>query len=301
MFNDQENHNIWILPDDSAGRSHNTSGYRLGRKIAVDELGGRQRNKKWGAVAPMSMTEKTKKSLVWRDGMGDHVLSIYREEAWKRLDGLSRKYLYEVELDEDMETAKVGRRIPSRTRTELSTLNGNLQDAGETQISEGSVPKESKETTESKTTSEGKSLEGNDEPLHISAILYLGPDALRNASWEFKPIAVENQSTSATLFNLRVLFPTIAERYMNRLIESATAVAVQSSEISCATLYHMLRLAFYLEGHVSANMTIEERHKHEMGVGTTKFRKDQDDNEREEIIDTPDAEDKHQGDRIILK
>ena len=264
----------------------------------MHELGGRQKNKKWGVVAPILMHEKAKKNLVWRDGMGEHILSLYREEAWKRLDGLSRKFLYEVELDEKLKTAKVGRPIPRRFKKEGSTQSKELQHDQQAQSNESLSEEQTNLQPQSRTTTPesvirdknestaATSHEETVEPLHISAVLYLGPDALRNAPWEIRPISVDNQLTSATIFNLRRLFPTIAEKYMNRLTNSTIAVAVQSSEISCTTLYHMLRLAFYLEGDITVNMTGEEKDKYEMDVAFGKFRLqgDQDDNARREII-----------------
>jgi hypothetical protein len=242
------------------------------------------------------MHEKAKKNLVWRDGMGEHTLSLYREEAWKRLDGLSRKFLYQVELDENLKTAKVGRPIPRRSKKEGSTQSKDLQH--EVQSNESLSEEHTNLQPESRTTAP-ESVIGNEneptattsheetaEPLHISAVLYLGPDALRNAPWEIRPISVDNQLTSATIFNLRRLFPTIAEKYMNRLTDSTIAVAVQSSEISCTTLHHMLRLAFYLEGDITVNMTGEEKDKYEMEVGFGKFhlQGDQDDNAGHEMF-----------------
>jgi len=274
VFANPETQDRWLLPDDSTGRGSNTSGYRLIRKTAVDELGGRVRNKKWGVVAPMLMNDKAKKNLVWRDGMGEHILGLYREEAWKRLDGLTRNFLYEVQLDDKLKTARVGQRIPGRRKKEASSPTQGSQrvESNEHNVKDG---KES-----STTKSDGKSHKGN-EALHISAVLYLGPDALRNATWEIRPITVSNQSTSATIFNMRRLFPTMAEKYMNRLLESTTTIAVQSSEISCTTLYHMLRLAFYLEGDITVNMTKEEKDKYEMEVGFGKFRAPRDQDEHD--------------------
>jgi hypothetical protein len=297
VFTNTETKNGWLLPDDSRGRGGNTSGYRILRKTAVHELGGRQKNKKWGVVAPILMPEKAKKNLVWRDGMGEHVLSLYREEAWKRLDGLSRKFLYEVELDEKLKTANVGRPMPRRFKKEGSTQSKDLQHHQQAQSNESLSEEQTNLQPQSRTTTpesvignENESIaatshEETDEPLHISAVFYLGPDALRNAPWEIRPISVDNQLTSATIFNLRRLFPTIADKYMNRLTDSTIAVAVQSSEISCTTLYHMLRLAFYLEGDITVNMTGEEKDKYEMEVGFGKFRLqgDQDDNAPREI------------------
>lgn len=220
------------------------------------------------------MNERAKKNLVWRDGMGEHILGLYREEAWKRLDGLTRKFMYEVELDDKLKTARVGQRIPKKSTKQNSSQRKELR---------GPESNESKieETTQSSTAElDCKPLEETEEPAHISAVLYLGSDALRNAAWEINPIAIANQSTSATIFNMRRLFPTIAEKFMNRLIESTTAIAVQSSEISCTTLYHMLRLAFYLEGDITVNMTTEEKDKYEMQVGFGKFRRQGDQDER---------------------
>lgn len=264
----------------------------------MHELGGRQKNKKWGVVALMLMHEKAKKNLVWRDGMGEHILSLYREEAWKRLDGLSRKFLYEVELDEKLKTAKVGGPIPRRFKKESSTERKGSRDGQKPQSNESLSEEQTNLQPQSRTTTPesvvGKENESTaatsheeiDEPLHISAVLYLGPNALRNAPWEIRSISVDNQLTSATIFNLRRLFPTIAETYMNRLTDSTIAVAVQSSEISCTALYHMLRLAFYLEGDITVNMMGEEKDKYEMevGFGTFRLQGDQDDTVRREIF-----------------
>jgi len=235
-------------------------------------------------VAPMLMHEKAKKSLVWRDGMGEHILSIYREEAWKRLDGLSRKFLYEVELDDKLKIAKVGVPIPKRIKKEGLAQNNDMKDGEKPQSNESQSWTTSAIGKENESAA-AMSHEVTDEPLHISAVLYLGPDTFRNAPWEIKPITVENQLTSATIFNLRRLFPTIAKKYMNRLVDSTTAVAVQSSEISCTTLYHMLRLAIYLEGDITVNMTGEEKDKYEMEVGFGKFRLPREDGSvRQEIF-----------------
>ena len=80
---------------------------------------------------------------------------------------------------------------------------------------------------------------------------------------------------------------------MNRLVQSMSAVAVESSEFCCTTLYHMLRLAFYLEGDTTVNMTKEEVYIYEMESGIGRYRrpKDEDDQGHEEISDSHDVKD----------
>ena len=81
----------------------------------------------------------------------------------------------------------------------------------------------------------------------IIAVLYLSPQD-KTDPWEFKSIAIEGQETHAAVFNLRRLFPLTAESYMRLRVGEGNAVAVSSSEMACTILYHMLRLAMYLEG-----------------------------------------------------
>jgi hypothetical protein len=92
----------------------------------------------------------------------------------------------------------------------------------------------------------------NSQQPHISAILHLGPPEVDN-SWEYKLIAIQNQSAPAILFNLRRIFPERADYYVSRLVKSSNAVAVQSSSMPSITLYQMLRLSLYLDGDEKAN------------------------------------------------
>jgi len=277
IFRQPESEELWLLPADIPSNSAKVPGaYRQNRKIAIDELGERTRHKKWQMMVPYNATEKISKNLVWRDGMGEHILWLLRGEAQRRLFSLRRKYIFHANVDEKLATATVGQNIGPKVKTERVD-DVAITDASENEMSaEGTTRnshvalEDAQKTKQIRNTDTDKSRDLNSVPIQhesdehppsesllISAILYLGPPEIRS-SWEFKSIAVENQSTQVILFNLRRLFPSGAEKILSNRTELGNAIAVQSSEMSAAILRHMLRLAFYIEGDETASMTLEE-------------------------------------------
>lgn len=206
--------------------------YTLNRMGAIHDLG---RKKKWQGLVPLSpfVTDQVRKRLVWRDGMDEYILALLREEAWKRVDGLRQTFLFHVAVDTDLENASVGQRLNQRsTRLNHETGPNGLEERA-------SEPKDT-----SRAEGKGKSPPPRDEVPHISGVLYLeSPSSQQN--WDFKPINIQNQSTQATIFNLRRLFPYTAESLIRRLVRSENAVAIHSSS---TVLRHLLRLSLYLVG-----------------------------------------------------
>jgi hypothetical protein len=369
LFVDPQTQGNWLLPMDLAPstpippdtRVRGT--YRQNKKLAIDELGGREQIKKWIMMVNTWISDRGKRDIVWRDGMSQYILMVLRSEAWKRLDALRREYLFHVTVDETLRLAVVGENVGEREKVkeqdvkeekgdvegdaieeteqntavtttfvnepmqtpeltksgsesalEMSTNNSvrtqDLQtgivaeNAGEREKLEGHNVKKEKERdvvnesaarthilNESQTSPRPTNWEGdpalecdrthtvvdqqehkirtraafsskarmqkdktlwNSQQPHISAILYLGPPEVDN-SWEYKLIAIQNQSAPAILFNLRRIFPERADYYISRLVKPSNAVAVQSSHMASITLYQMLRLSMYLDGDEKAN------------------------------------------------
>jgi hypothetical protein len=91
------------------------------------------------------------------------------------------------------------------------------------------------------------------DPPFISAILYLGPRDIRH-DWDFKLIDISNQSLPATVFNLQRLFIDDAEALFFKRQIAGNAIAIAASEPSKNALWHVLRVAFYLEGDMEVNL-----------------------------------------------
>jgi hypothetical protein len=258
--------------------------YRVATKNAIDEFAAYPR--RWMVLAQSEAFSDKKANIVWRDGMGEYILELLREAAWKRVDGLSRRYFFEVDLDEDLTMATVGKIVEKRKRPRKVTGKGTGESVelgqGQSQV-DGKVSTASTAllstatmlrhvatnillgqrrsiSTEVDHTNHQSTvpLDKITKQTHISAIFYLGPPEMKD-SWEYKLIDIENQTTQATLFNIRRLFPYTAELYFTRF-GALNAVAVQASVLHVTTvLYHMVRLANYLEGAETANLTVEER------------------------------------------
>src|SRR5947207_9373639 len=119
IFRQPESEELWLLPADIPSNSPKVQGaYRQNRKIAIDELGERTRYKKWQMMVPNNATEKISKNLVWRDGMGEHILWLLRGEAQRRLFSLRRQYMFHANVDENLATATVGQNIGPKVERE---------------------------------------------------------------------------------------------------------------------------------------------------------------------------------------
>lgn len=246
--------------------------------------------------------------------MADHILSLLRIEARRRLYSIQKRFLFGANVGTDLAVASVGHNVKDiemsghgekKTDSLEGTVNsseGNFEmnldrtnhsiesqivaGTGESSNNSDSVATRDFDETGMSTTSDcdfvgaAQSVELSKQqsdtvqremgetPSHItppqfSTILYLGPLDLRD-SWEFQTIAVENQSTQALLINLRRLFPREAEHFLAIRNSPGNALAVQSSEITSGMLRHLLRLAFYLEGDETTNMTQNELEEHKM-------------------------------------
>ena len=252
--------------------------------MAIDELGERTKLKKWMYLVPLFVQDKTKKEIIWRDGMGSHILGLFREEAFKRLMSIPKKFLYHANVNSDLNVAAVGHNIKARetiteleghrdrlhedtdrkfgdldghidnSKTLVDNLDGNnyLQPINNDQDIDGisELPESRKERPKTGFLS-------TDKPPYFSAILYLGSPDFRN-SWEFNSILVEKQSSQAILINLRRLFPIEAEQFFTLRAQSGNALAIRSSETTGGMLRHLLKLAFYIEDDETANMTLVE-------------------------------------------
>lgn len=275
--------NIEPMPSPALGEKFRGR-YRVATKNAIDECA--ENSRRWMVLAQSEAYSYKKVNIVWRDGMGEYILELLREAAWKRVDGLSRRYFFEVDVDEDLTIATVGKIVGKRKRprkvtdkgTGESVELGQGQGPGDGYVSTASTALLSTATilrhfatnlllgqrrsisTEVDYTTHQSTLplDNITKQPHISAIFYLGHPEMKD-SWEYKLIDIENQSTKATLFNIRRLFPYTAELYFTRF-GASNVVAVQASVLHVTTvLYHMVRLANYLEGAETANLTVEER------------------------------------------
>lgn len=228
---------------------------------------------------PENTSQIVRKKLVWREGMGEWIEGVLREEAWKRLDALPRKFLFGCEVDEEVRKAVVGSNIGKRIKTKKNTSamgadetagtedeqsepNPLLTEAAAQRTAADQVEAESTGNQTKTTSLENLVLVEEGDKGQIIAILYLSPLHTTEA-WEFKSIGIEGQETQAVVFNLRRLFPGTAESYMKLRVGEGNALAVMSSEMTCTILYHMLRLAMYLEG---AEPTLLEEKVQELGV-----------------------------------
>ena len=249
IFRHSESGNYWILPSNippfpkNLPNIANRGVYRLNNKLAIDELGFRTRNKKWQFLVAPGTSDRVRKNLVWRDGMSDYILEVLRHEAWKRLDGLPRKFLLQASLDEGLSVATLGRRLQKR----------NEHEKGDTFRVTHPLP--SAEGGWTLPAGEQRILKEDSQP-HISAILHLpGPEA--RYTWEFRSIKILNQSTLAVIFNVRRLFPLFAEKYFAHRLETGNTIAVESCVMSAVILRHMLRLSFYIEGDDKVDVSLE--------------------------------------------
>ena len=259
------------------------------RKSAIDELGERTRFKKWMSLAPRDMSDHDRKTMIWRDGMGEYILSRLQEQAWKGLEDVPVSTYFRIRMDEDLTTAVIGERLAGTDTPAIDdgldeTTIGMREETVQAPLDQES-PRETRSLHEDKPSIEEKVI-ANDRPrlvcsiptasqesaleetLHtetvlsnsdlernprISAILYLSPwDAIGN--WEFKLIRIEGQMTPGTIFNLRRLLPLQAEQYMSNLVGSDKAVALASSNESATALRNLLRVSFYLEGEGKAQI-----------------------------------------------
>lgn len=206
--------------------------------------------------------------------MGEHILWLQRGEAQRRLFSLRRQYMFHANVNADLTVATVGQNIGPRDQNkpvddiaDMDTPENEMSPKGTTRnthvTQEDARDAKLLQNSDTDALREPSSVsiqyESDEQPgelLYISAILYFGPPEMRN-NWEFKSIVVENQSTHAILFNLRRLFPSSAEKFLRNRTELGNAIAVQSTQMSAAILRHMLRLAFYIEGDETANLTLE--------------------------------------------
>lgn len=273
--------NIDPLPTPTLGHTFRGR-YRSATKNAIDECSANSR--RWMVLAQIETDFRKKNNVVWRDGMGDHILELLRMAAWKRVDGLLRRYFFEVDMDDDLTVATVGKMavkqkdVPKMEDKGVAESVELRQSQGDGYLSNTSSPLVSAATTLPILTSNASlgqsrsfttevdppdhpspsSLDKLEKQPHISAIFFLGPPEMKD-SWEYKLIDIQNQSTQATLFNMRRLFPITAEWFFTRF-GKGNAIAVQASVLHVTTvLFHMLRLANYLEGCQTANYTVEEK------------------------------------------
>jgi hypothetical protein len=241
-------------------------------------------------LAQMDPNSEKKEKIVWRDGMGEYILEMLRNAAWKRVDGLPRRNFFDVKVNNNLTLATVRKSVGDREKARKVTDEaiGESVELGQNQgdgyvsaaSTASSVPLSAATTlrnlatnvdlgqsrsistevdhTNHQSTERLERLDKIIKKPHIAAIFYLGPPELKD-SWEYKLINIESQSTPATLFNMRRLFPYTAEWYFTRF-GASNPVAVQASVLHVTTvLEHMLKLANYLEGAETANFTVEER------------------------------------------
>lgn len=97
-----------------------------------------------------------------------------------------------------------------------------------------------------------KTTQSISDPSFISAILYLGPRDIRH-DWDFQLIDIPNQFFPATVFNLQRVFADDAEVLFFKRQIAGNAVAITASETSKNALWHVLRVAFYLQGDTEVN------------------------------------------------
>jgi hypothetical protein len=282
IFNLEGNNN-WLLPTNIDPVPQTTplcvfrGGYRTGTKLAIEEIGPR---KQWQRVVPNIIDHGKRKLLVWRDGMSEYILELFREAVWKGLCGLPRSLIFHASMDEHFDLVQVGRNVGKRVKLKKVGNVGN--DAEEhsqaSQSEEGHAPtnqteqEPAEQTIQSEqehavqTIQEQSSSNGDittDSPPEtdfnqppITAVFFKGPSSFMD-EWEFKLIKIENQSTYATLFNIRRLLPVNTEEFFARF-GTSDAVAVASSELWVPRLVtNMLRLSFYIKGDVNANVTLD--------------------------------------------
>jgi hypothetical protein len=262
----QSEENYWIMPADLPPYAVITPGVgfrgvyaRLNRRL-ITELSAK--SKRAQTFVPEQTSPAVRKNLVWREGMREWIEGVLRAESWKRLDGLPRKFLFRCEVQEGLGKVVVGKNIGKRIRLKETTGTEGVEGEGaqtETSQTSSEVPESQVEpeaadlgmtdSTGAQTVdaeAEARVPDDNKREGPITAVLYLSnPDT--TDTWDFKPIDVEGQDTQAVIFNLRHLFPLTAESYMALRLEQGNALAVMSSEMSCTILYHILRLALYLE------------------------------------------------------
>jgi hypothetical protein len=258
----QSEENYWLMPADLPPYAVITPGVgfrgvyaRLNRRF-ITELSAKP--KRAQTFVPEQTSPAVRKNLVWREGMREWIEGVLRAESWKRLDGLPRKFLFGCEVQEGLGKVVVGKNIGKRIRLKETTTGteGVEGESAQTEISQTSseVPESQVETEAADSTGpqtvdtevEAMVPDDNKREGPITAVLYL-PNPDTTDTWDFKPIDVEGQDTQAVMFNLRHLFPLTAESYMALRLEQGNALAVMSSEMSCTILYHILRLALYLE------------------------------------------------------
>jgi hypothetical protein len=266
--------------------------YRLLRKSAIDELGERTRWKKWITLAPWTLSDAKRKRLIWRDGMGEYILSRLREGAWKKLERLSLKEFYQVTLDEGLTMASLRGKVARNLMRENAVLEGSASGSEQQDLDDSimqehisgeagpdfavkgnpkgrdtepprlicNISSQGSTLSEDSSPSPASQLDSlpstNQETPHISAILLLSPPSV-DENWEYKLIPLENQATPTTIFNFRRLLPHTADEFFERLVGTEKAVAIASSDSSAAALRFLLRVAIYIEGDNPVNQKSE--------------------------------------------
>lgn len=232
---------------------------RLNKRL-ITEVSAK--SKRWKNFVPELTSPVVRKKLVWREGMTEWIEGVLREESWKRLDGLPRKFLFWCEVEEGLEKVVVGKNIGKRIKlkegleTEGVEGEGAMTDASHQSpaVAESEVDTEATDPKKTEPTGnetvdavvEETAPGDNKREGPITAVLYLSPPDTTD-TWDFKPVDVEGQDTPAVMFNLRRLFPLTAESYMALRVDQGNALAVMSSDMSCTIIHHILRLALYLE------------------------------------------------------
>lgn len=244
---DEKDRKYWVLPVDLSPTGHFSSGkhtlgqYRIARKIAIDELGSQARFTKWHQIISF-LPKSFRKKAIYRDGMSLYILEILRQHAWKSLWNVPKKFLFYAQVDDDLTRVAVGNHNRQKVVSIVESNDGNGKSA----------------------SSDGRG--GERKRDDIIGVLYVGPEELRNASWEFKEINVDGQTLKGVLFNLRRLFPQFAEEYISRHHPSGNAVAIALGEEPRNAVHQLLKLAFYLDGDPKVNYTMEERLQHRQDV-----------------------------------
>ena len=284
IFRNPEDDADWLLPSDLSSR--NVAGtYRVLSRQGILELGdGTRIQRNYLALLPDGFE---KKGIVWRQGMAEHILMTLRKNALDRLYTLPGKYVFQVNMNDDLTVAEIGKGVPplkdfrgpsgrrrfanqfpkwkfkresmtlfdedvSTTADETAPLRQKPQ--GSDQDSEAS-PSDDELSVLRETAAETipPMMTGPATPSFISAILYLGPRHLRH-DWEFKLVTVLNQSLPVLLINMQRLFVDEAEVHFFKRQLYCDAIAIAASQTCRNALWHVLRLSFYIQGDKEVNI-----------------------------------------------
>ena len=261
----------WILPANIDPVPQPTAlrvfrgGYRIATKLAIEELGTRRKNPQWQKVAPNTIDRSKRKTMVWRDGMSEYILDLFREAAWQGLNGMPRSLIFHASVDEQFELVEVGRNVGKRVILK-KVGNDTSEEHSQTSPSEEGYAEQTghEQSSRDGDISTDSSLPETDfKQPPITAVFFKGPPSFID-EWEFKLIKIENQSTYATLFNIRRLLPVNTEQFFSRFDTSDT-IAIASSKLYIPKIMaNMLRLSLYMKGDVNANVTFDvmnERNK----------------------------------------